>query len=474
MIAQPAFPAEPWSVRETTLDLNLLGQTESVFALANGHIGLRANLDEGAPFAIPGTYLNSFYEQRPLPHAEPGYGYPESGQTIVNVTNGKLIRLLVDDEPFDVRYGQLTAHQRELDLRAGVLRRSVDWLSPAGTAIRVHSTRLVSFTQRSVAAILYELEPHDAPVRVVVQSELVANEPGLPAEADPRAAAALEAPLRSEGFSDRAARVLLIHSTKRSKLLMAAGMDHLVDAPDGAKISAESEPDLGRVTVVTALRPGQRLRLVKFLAYGWSSLRTPPALQDQVVAALAAARHTGWEGLRVEQRRYLDDFWASADVEIDGDLELQQAVRFALFHTLQAGARAEQRAIGAKGLTGPGYDGHTFWDTERFVLPLLTYTAPKAAADALRWRAQTLDLARERAHQLGLEGAAFPWRTIRGQECSGYWPAGTAAFHIGADIADAVIRYQAATGDDEFEREVGLKLLVETARLWQSLGHHDP
>ena len=473
MIAHPAFPAEPWSVRETALELDLLGQTESVFALANGHIGLRANLDEGAPFALPGTYLNSFYEQRPLPHAEPGYGYPESGQTIVNVTNGKIIRLLVDDEPFDVRYGQLIAHQRELDFRSGLLRRSVDWLSPAGTAIRVHSIRLVSFTQRSVAAILYQLEPCDRPVRVVVQSELVANEPGLPAEADPRAAAALETPLRSEGFSDRAARVLLIHSTKRSKLLMAAGMDHLVDAPDGTEISAGSEPDVGRVMVVAALRPGQRLRLVKFLAYGWSSLRSLPDLRDQVAAALAAARHSGWEGLRAEQRRYLDEFWASADVEIDGDIELQQAVRFALFHTLQAGARAEQRAIGAKGLTGPGYDGHTFWDTERFVLPLLTYTAPKAAADALRWRAQTLDLARERAHQLGLEGAAFPWRTIRGQECSGYWPAGTAAFHIGANIADAVVRYQAAADDDEFEREVGLELLVETARLWRALGHHD-
>src|SRR6266540_2317273 len=351
MIAHPAFPAEPWSVRETALELDLLGQTESVFALANGHIGLRANLDEGAPFALPGTYLNSFYEQRPLPHAEPGYGYPESGQTIVN--------------------------QRELDFRAGLLRRSVDWLSPAGTAIRVHSTRLVSFTQRSVAAILYQLEPCDRPVRVVVQSELVANEPGLPAEADPRAAAALETPLRSEGFSDRAARVLLIHSTKRSKLLMAAGMDHLVDAPDGTEISAGSEPDVGRVMVVAALRPGQRLRLVKFLAYGWSSLRSLPDLRDQVAAALAAARHSGWEGLRAEQRRYLDEFWASADVEIDGDIELQQALRFALFHTLQAGARAEQRAIGAKGLTGPGYDGHTFWDTKRCVLPLLTYTAPK-------------------------------------------------------------------------------------------------
>ena len=187
--------------------------------------------------------------------------------------------------------------------------------------------------------------------------------------------------------------------------------------------------------------------MVKFLAYGASSQRSLPAVRDLAVAALAEARHTGWEGLLESQRAYLDDFWTRADVELDGDTELQQAIRFALFHTLQAGARAEQRAIGAKGLTGPGYDGHTFWDSERFVLPVLTYTAPRAAADALRWRHSTLELARERAAQLGLDGAAFPWRTIRGQECSGYWPAGTAAFHIGADIADAVVRYQDAVDD---------------------------
>jgi alpha,alpha-trehalose phosphorylase len=473
VITHPAFAVEPWSVRETRLELEVLAQTESVFALANGHIGLRANLAEGEPVGLPGTYLNSFYELRPLPYAETGYGFPESGQTVVNVTNGKIIRLLVDDEPFDVRYGKLLAHERELDLRTGVLCRRADWTSPAGASVRVTSTRLVSFVQRAAAAILYEVEPLDGPLRLVVQSELVANEGGLPAQADPRAAAVLEAPLHSESFFDSAARVILAHSSNRSKLLMAAGMDHVIEGPDGTESAAESGPDMGRVTVATELAAGQRLRLVKFLAYGWSSQRSLPAMRDQVVAALTQARHTGWDELLDGQRAYLDEFWDSADVELEGDTELQQAVRFALFHTLQAGARAEQRAIAAKGLTGPGYDGHTFWDTERFVLPVLTYTAPRAAADALRWRHSTLDLARERAGQLGLQGAAFPWRTIRGQECSGYWPAGTAAFHIGADIADAVARYQNATQDEEFEREVGLELLVETARLWRSLGHHD-
>jgi alpha,alpha-trehalose phosphorylase len=474
MIRHPAFAVEPWSVRETSLDLGVLAQVESIFALSNGHIGLRANLDEGEPFGLPGTYLNSFYELRPLPYAEAGYGYPESGQTIVNVTNGKIIRLLVDDEPLDVRYGDLLVHERELDLRAGVLRRSADWRSPAGTAVRLCSTRLVSFVQRSAAAILYEVEPLEGLVRVVVQSELVANEPAPARSNDPRTAAALESPLAHEEFFDHALRVVLVHSTRSSKLGMAAGMDHLVEGPPRTDTAAESRADLGRVTVAADLAPGQRLRVVKFLAYAWSSRRSHPAVRDEVVAALAEARHTGWDGLVAGQRAYLDEFWGGADVELDGDTELQQALRFALFHTLQAGARAEQRAIPAKGLTGPGYDGHTFWDSERFILPVLTYAAPNAAGDALRWRHATLELARERAAQLGLAGAVFPWRTIRGHECSGYWPAGTAAFHLAGDISDAVVRYQAATGDESFELDVGLELLVETARLWRSLGHHDP
>ena len=221
VITHPNFAVEPWSVRETALDLSALAQAESVFALSNGHLGLRANLDEGEPFGLPGTYLNSFYELRPLPYAEAGYGYPESGQTIVNVTNGKIIRLLVDDEPLDVRYGQLLAHERELDLRAGVLRRRLEWRSPAGTAVRVCSTRLVSFVQRSAAAILYEVEPLEGPLRVVVQSGLVANEPAPARSADPRAAAALESPLISDEFFDHDLRAVLSHATRNSKL--AAG-----------------------------------------------------------------------------------------------------------------------------------------------------------------------------------------------------------------------------------------------------------
>jgi alpha,alpha-trehalose phosphorylase len=473
VIQHSAFTVEPWAIRETELNLDMLAQTESVFALANGHIGLRANLDEGEPFGMPGTYLNGLYEVRPLPYAEAGYGNPEAGQTVVNVTNGKIIRLLVDDEPFDVRYGELRSHERVLDLRSGLLRRSAEWVSPTGRPVRISSTRLVSFSQRAVAAVRYEVEPLDAATRVVVNSELVANERLPETEQDPRAAAALSAPLRSEYFGHLGVGCVLVHSTAASGLRMAAAMDHLIDGPANTDMTSESLEDLGRVMVIADVAPGKPLRVTKLLSYGWSRRRSTAAVRDQVRAALAEAKHTGWDGLVSEQRAYLDDFWARSDVELDGDAELQQAVRFALFHALQAGARAEQRAIPAKGLTGPGYDGHSFWDTEAFVLPLLTYTIPHAARDALRWRHRTLELARERARVIGLKGAVFPWRTIHGEECSGYWPAGTAAFHIGAAIADAVARYQATCDDEGFAKGVGLELLVETARMWRSLGHHD-
>ena len=492
MIENEPYGVEPWHLTESELDLDLLAQSESVFALSNGHIGLRGNLDEGEPHGLPGTYLNSLYENRPLPYAEAGYGFPDTGQSVINVTNGKIIRLLVNDEPFDIRYGIVRSHTRTLDMRAGTLTREVIWTSPAGHTVKVHSVRLVSLTQRAIAAIRYSVTPVTLPVgieeevpadapggdplRLVVMSEIAANEEIPVASSDPRAAAILAQPLVSEEHNaedGKKPRAVLVHGTRSSKLRLACAMSHEITGPKRMALDVESFPDTARLTVAAEVRQGEALTIVKYLGYGWSSQRSRPALTAQVAGAIATAELTSWEGLLKEQREFLDAFWEGADVEVDGDVEIQQAVRFGLFHILQAGARAEQRPIPAKGLTGTGYDGHTFWDTETFVLPVLTYTHPSAAADALRWRAITLDTARAHAAELGLKGAAFAWRTIHGEECSGYWPAGTAAFHINADIAAAVVKYLAANHDEPFEHEVALPLLVETARLWRSLGQHD-
>jgi alpha,alpha-trehalose phosphorylase len=471
MIAHDAFPVDPWEIREQHLDLDLLAQSESIFTLANGHLGIRGTLDEGEPSSLSGTYLNGFFESYPIRYPERAFGFPEAGQTIVSVTDGTPIRLLMEDEPLDVHRGSLRSHERVLDLRSGILERRLLWESIGGRSVGVTSRRLVSFRYRSVAAISYEVEALDAPLRVALQSNLLANQGDVVATSDPRGGARLGAVLRPCHHSHHGMRVVLAHTTQQSGLSVVSGMEHVLDADDHVDPLVESEPDLGRLTLSATLTPGRPLRFVKFLAYHWSSRQSVEWLRDQVDGSLQTALAEGFEGLERAQREYLDAFWAGADIEVDGDDELQQAIRFGLFQTLQASARAEERAIAAKGLTGTGYDGHAFWDTESLVLPVLTYTVPRLAREALVWRHSTLDLARERAAQLGLRGAAFPWRTIHGEECSGYWPAGTAAFHVNASIADAVRRYVLVTGDEEFDHDYGVPLLVETARLWASLGH---
>src|SRR5947209_11581622 len=289
LIQQPGFTVEPWEIRETELHLDNLAVTESILALSNGHIGMRANLDEGEPFGLSGTYLGGFYERRPLPAAESAYGNPDEGQTVVNVTNAKIIRLLVEDEPFDVRYGELRKHERVLALRAGVLRRTAEWVSPTGREVRVRSTRLVSFTQRAVAAILYEVEALDGAWPAVIQSELVTNESVPEGAHDPREAAALREPLISEYSAADGLRAMTLHRTRESGLRVSAAMGHVVEGrPD---TQSEAFENVSRVTVTADLEPGAPLRLVKFIAYGWSGTRSGPAVIDQVSAALAGAMH---------------------------------------------------------------------------------------------------------------------------------------------------------------------------------------
>lgn len=468
------WPVEEWAVREPGLDLDQLSRTESVFALSNGHLGLRGNLDEGEPRGISGTYVNGFYESYQLQYGETGYGFAEDGQTVVNVQDGKIIHLMLEDEPVDVLRGEVEEHERVLDFRAGTLDRTMVYRSTYGRRVRITTRRLVSFSQRSVAAISYEIEALDDPMRIAIQSNLVANQPAQEGEKDPRKGKDLGVVLENRLHRGFELRAMLVHTTKSSGLTCASGMEHLIETDaDELHTAIYTEEDLARVTLSCQLTPGKPLRFTKLMAYHWSSRQSPEFLRDQVAASLANAEAVGWEGLLADQRAFLDRYWEKADVVVEGDPVVQQALRFSLFHLLQAGARIEGRAIGAKGLTGPGYDGHAFWDTETFVLPWMTYVLPEVVRHALTWRHSTLDLARERAALLGMEGATFPWRTIAGQECSGYWPAGSAALHINGDISDAVRRYLGATGDGDFAAGEGGEILVETARLWMSAGYHD-
>ncbi|MET0424790.1 MAG: glycosyl hydrolase family 65 protein, partial [Actinoplanes sp.] len=405
------------------------------------------------PQGMPGTYLNSLYEERDVSYPEAGYAFPASTQTVVNAPNGKPIALTVGGTPFDLRTGTVHRHERVLDLRRGTLTREVEWTSPDGVDVWLRSERLVSFVRPSVAAIRYTVR---AGAELRVTSDLVVNEDQPASRDDPRASAVVPEPFEAVTHD----RDALVHRTRRSEIMVAAAVTHR-----GADGEVAAHPDRIRWT---ATGTGE-LTVEKTLAYRWNG----DGSRAEAVADRDAAAAAGFAELADEQCRYLDEFWAAADVELDGDPEVQQAVRFGLFHVLQAGAQAGPHPIAAKGLTGNGYDGHTLWDTETFVLPVLTYTHPACVGLALRWRHGTLDAARARAAELRLAGATFPWRTISGPECSGYWPAGTAALHVNADIADAVRRYHAATGDDDFMREAGQEILTETARMWRKFAHFD-
>ncbi len=443
-----------------------------MFALSNGCLGIRGTLDEGGPVGMSGTYLAGLHELRTIVYTEMGYGDPAETQTLVNTIDGTLVALSVDGHPLDLRAGELLLHERTLDMRAGTLTRNLRWRSPAGQLVDVSSERLVSFRYRGVAAIRYTVHAVDHPAEIALTSSLVANVQLQHLPDDPGAQDMLQHPLDAQEHHADGRRITLVHRTCRSGFSVAAAADHELDSPAELETHVDSDQDWARLTATGRLEPGQKITLVKLLGYAWSADRSLTAVRDEVSATLTTARHTGWDTLVAAQREYLDAFWDDADVEVEGDDQLQQAVRFALFHLLQATARAEGRAVAGKALTGTGYEGHAFWDTETFVLQVMTALRPDISRHALEWRHSTLDQARARARALDLRGAAFPWRTISGPECSGYWPAGAAAFHVNADIADAAIRYVEATGDEAFARSTGLDLLVETARLWLSLGHH--
>ncbi|WP_309227349.1 glycoside hydrolase family 65 protein [Micromonospora thermarum] len=464
---------ERWRVRRTAEDADRLAETESVFALSNGWIGWRGTLDEGEPYGMPGTYLNGFHERRELSYPEEGYAFPQLSDTVISAPNATLIRLWVGGERLDLRTGTIRVHDRVLDLRAGVVERHTGWESPGGPAVRVHSVRLVALPRRAVAAVRWTVEALDAPVDVRICSDALANERVPERSDDPRAASVIHDPLTAEYRRVDGPDGVLVHRTERSAQRVAVAVAHEVETPDGFASAVDETPDRLRLALDGTLRPGDRVRVTKFAAYECEPVdgSDPTPLADLVVAEARDARAEGFDALLAAQRAAVDAAWAVADVELDGDDELQQAIRFAVFHLIQAGRPDGDRTIPAKGLTGNGYDGHMLWDTEGYVLPVLTYLAPDVARSALRWRHAHLTEARERAAELRLTGATSPWRTIGGRECSGYWPAATAGLHVNADIADAVLRYVAATGDEGFLAETGLELLVETARLWRGYGH---
>jgi alpha,alpha-trehalose phosphorylase len=477
------YPADEWNVIEKGFHPEFLAQLETMLALSNGYLGMRGCPEEGGPNAENVTLINGFYETRPIVYGEEAYGFAKTGQTICNVTDSKIIKLFVDDEPFWLPNANLVSYDRRLDMRSGTLDREILWETPAGKQVSITSRRLVSFADRHVAAISYCVQLLNADANIVISSEMATVASGdRTAADDPRLARRFSARVlhpRANYAKDR--RIVLCHATEKSRLTLTCAIDHALETSCSHTSKAVTSEDFGQVAFTIVARPGSRIQLTKYMVYHTSATASAEELCGRAEWTMDRVTRGGFQPLLAAQEQFMSDFWRRSDVRIKDvredrakrtTVEIQQAIRFNLFHVLQAAARAEDAGVPAKGLTGQAYEGHYFWDTEIYVLPFLTYTSPRFAKNLLTFRYNMLPHARARARQLGHRGAMYPWRTISGEEASAYYAAGTAQYHINADIMYALRKYVAATGDTKFLNDYGAEMLVETARLWLDLGFY--
>jgi len=468
-----AIAAEPWRIREAAFDPARAFLHETLFTLGNGYIGMRGTPDEGTPGragqTLEGTYLNGFHDTEAIRYPENAYGLARVNEFMLNVPNAKRVAAVVDGERFAVDGGRVLAWERTLDLNTGLLVRAVEWETTTGKRLRIASRRLVCCARKHVAAIEYAVTPLNFAGQVRIVADVDAEVTNLQAGDDPRVGSALTGPSLIETAREVGAHdVLLLQRTRHSGFTLATATDAVASG------AARVEPvELGHVFEADVAQ-GATFTLHKYVAYASSRDMAPGAVGPHARAELAAARAAGFDALALEQADYLARFWDESDVAIAGDDALQQGVRFNQFHLLQSVGRDGRTNIAAKGVTGEGYEGHYFWDTEIYVFPFFLFSRPEIARALLQYRYNGLPKARERARQMAHDkGALYPWRTIAGEECSAYFPAGTAQYHINADVAYSIRLYLLATGDFDFMAEQGAEIVLETARIWTGIGGYD-
>ena len=482
MMDRDRFPVDPWRLVERSFSLEDTGVTETLFSVANGYLGLRGNHPEGRHAHEDGTFINGFHETFPIRHAERAYGFAEVGQIIVNAPDAKVLRVYVDDEPMSLDVADVREYERVLDMREGVLRRSVLWVTPSGKQVQMNDERVVSFDEKHLAVLRLEVTVLNADASVTISSQTINRQDGEnvyggtpvateKAGFDPRKTERIsERVLQPQEYWQDENRSALSYRVTESGMTMAVVVDHVVETENPFEARRLIEPDIAKNVFRVQAAAGVPTTVTKLAAY--HSSRGVPAreLVDRSRRTLDRVMARGVESVFDDQKAWMTAFWERSDVRIGGQDDLQQAARWCLFQLAQAAARADGQGVPAKGMTGSGYSGHYFWDTEVYVLPFLAYTTPLWARNAIRMRYLMLPAGRRRAFQLNEAGALFPWRTINGEEASAYYAAGTAQYHINADVSFALAKYVRATDDIDFLHREGIDIAVETARLWATLG----
>jgi alpha,alpha-trehalose phosphorylase len=474
---------QTWQLTENSFDPETNFVHETLFALGNGYIGIRggheeAFLDKGEN-SQDSTFINGFYESQPLHYPESAYALAKEHQFMLTVPNGKRINFSLDNENFDLFQGKIDKYQRSVDFRTGILCRTIEWTSPSGHKIIVNSRRLVSFKTKNLFAIEYEIKSVNFSGTLALQSILDGQLRDADIESEPRYGAAVAA-IGGRHFDLLSVEteenfLALVQRTRNSKLMLVSAIEMELTCPGADTIKPEQSSNKERVEEAYSIKvkAGETVKLTKYGAYFTSRDNPETELLPLAKKALKEARRTGFDNLVTEQKEFLTDFWHHADLEITGDDDLQQGVRFNQYHLLQSVGRDGKTSIAAKGLTGEGYGGHYFWDAETYALPFYLYTKPEIAKRMLEYRYSILDKARLRAREMSHDkGALYTWRTIAGEECSAYYPGGTAQYHINADIAYAIKQYYEATADEDFMLRCGAEMILETARIWIGIGSY--
>lgn len=461
----------PWRLRREGFDPARAAHEQTLFALSNGSLGVRGGFEETVD-AGDGTFLAAVHARSPIHYHERLSGFARNSDTRVPVAEGKGITVFVDGERLDPDEASVLECVRELDLRDGLLSRRMRVRSARGAAFEIRAERIVPLGWPDLLAIRFTLRAIDRDAEVTLVSSLTSARAAHSQGDDPRIGAG-----NAERLHCRAAQVDgdtgWIHEVGRGDdLQVIAAQRH---RPGAGLLAQGHESGEDRVAqrFVASMRAGEEIVLEKFVAYA-SGARAED-LRDAAAATLQRACREGVDGIAAIQAAAMAAFWMDADVSVPGDPEIERALRFNLFHLFQSAGRNGIDGTAAKGMTGEGYEGHCFWDTEAFVLPAMAFIAPDVARAMLMFRHRTLDAARAHAREMNHpQGALYPWRTIAGDECSAHYPSGSAAYHINTAVAHAIGLYLDATDDAGFLLEAGAEILFETARIWPQVGHFNP
>ncbi|MBZ4683454.1 MAG: alpha,alpha-trehalose phosphorylase [Fusobacteriaceae bacterium] len=460
-----------WCIVKENFDKENFMLNETLFHLANGYLGVRDSFEEdfrGKLKSVRGTYINGFYETEDIQYGEKLYGYAEYSQSILNITDVQTILLNIDGERFSLLEGNIKSFKNELNVKEGYVKREILWESNSGKVLKIDIKRMVSFTRKELFIIEYNVTPLNFNGEIEIISIIDGDVSNITASDDPRIGTANAKHLDVIRCEVKENIGIIENKTRNSNMSVITSCTHDLNKENRLNIDKKEDKIIFKFSLEA--KENEKIEFVKYSIFT-DSVR----YENNYIENLEILKEVVENGKAFyfdAQKVYLNEFWKSSDIIIDGDEKLQEGLRYNLYQLLQSVGKDMYTNIAAKGISGEGYEGHYFWDTDIYILPFFMFTNSFLAKNLLMYRYNTLDRARNRAKMMGhLKGALYPWRTINGDECSAFFPAGTAQYHINTDIAYSFIQYYLITEDKEFMQNYGAEVLFETARVMFDIGH---